>query len=143
MSVAIARTGDVNRLQGAKYDVLILVCSTGDELEAAEFCKLFPSPAEARLRARAVVLVGRIGAPTLRLLGAFVKHVVALPATAETQPGGALWAWWKANRGDAQPWETLTLDWTHRPADAKFIRTEWEALHKMKIAEQIVGIELF
>lgn len=138
MSVAIARAGHTGKLRGANYAVLILVCATGSEAEAVEFRALFTNATEARLRTRTVVLVGRISEATLRHLGHLVKHVVALPATEKTQPGGSLWDFWKREHKGAQPWETLTLDWTIAPVDAKFADEERQTLQDMKIAEKIL-----
>lgn len=140
MSTAIARANRVSEELIAAADraaVLVLICATGDEAEAIQFVRFFPKAAGAHRRARTVVLVGRIGRHTLRLLGAFAKHVVALPATAETQPGGALWEWWRDNRGAAQPWDTLTLDWTCAPLDTKFIEAKRSELEQMHLARAI------
>lgn len=137
MSVAIARAGHLKILRGADYRVVILLCATGSEEEALDFKTLFDNEVDARRRGREAVLVGRITEATLRHLGRLVRHVVALPATAESQPGGSLWQYWKNEHGGAVPWDTLRLDWTYKAADAEWIATTKRKLKATGIALKI------
>ena len=115
-------------------DTVILVCEDGSEDEALKLAPVFQL-----FRRPNAVLVGRITIHTLKHLGASVQHVVALPATAESQLGGTLWTEWARTwKKGARPWRTLRLDLTYTPSETRWVRHELDNLRQLRIADKIL-----
>lgn len=121
-----------------KVNVIILVCEDGSEEEAVHLCTAL----QCVKRPEKAVLVGRLTMHTLRHLGWRVGHVIALPATAESQLGGTLWRDWRTFQGEnprkARLWESLRLDLTFEPVERKWYDAELGALHDMRLAKEIL-----
>ena len=121
-----------------KVNVVILVCEDGSEEEALHLStalQRFNKPDK-------TVLVGRLTIHTLRHLGWCVGHVIALPATAESQLGGTLWRDWHTfkveNPRMARLWESLRLDLTYMPVERKWYDAELGALRDLRLATEIL-----
>lgn len=116
-----------------RINVVILVCEDGNEEEALELLPVLQTFPRAK-----AVLVGRLTTHNLHHFGALVQHVIALPATEQSQLGGGLWTHWASTKKGARPWETLRLDLTYVPDEKNWVRAELQALRKLRIATTIL-----
>lgn len=137
--VWIARAGQPRPDTGLeKVNVVILVCEDGSEEEALRLSTAL----QCVKRPEKAVLVGRLTIRTLRHLGWRVGHVIALPATAESQLGGTLWRNWHTfkveNPRMARQWESLRLDLTYEPVERRWHDAELGALRDLRLAKEIL-----